>query len=135
MSDAPLQQMLEGLTRLGLPRRYLLYVGTIEPRKNLLPLLRAYADLPALLRERWPLVLAGRWGWNARDVADYLHDACLLDIVDVTRSPDRADDARILATPTLIRLTPKPERRVTGDLADAERVLAALDLTDDSRGR
>lgn len=62
------------LARLGLPRQYLLYVGTIEPRKNLLPLMHAYCDLPAALRERWPLLLVGRWGWNAQGVADYLHD-------------------------------------------------------------
>jgi alpha-1,3-rhamnosyl/mannosyltransferase len=74
LEPLPAQQVSEGLRRLGLPRRYLLYVGTIEPRKNLLPLLRAYCDLPASLRERWPLLLVGRWGWNARDVADYLHE-------------------------------------------------------------
>jgi len=40
----------------GLPERYLLYLGTLEPRKNLTTLLRAYARL----RRRgldWPLVL------------------------------------------------------------------------------
>jgi alpha-1,3-rhamnosyl/mannosyltransferase len=62
------------LVRLGLPPRYLLYLGTIEPRKNLLPLLRAYCDLPGQLREQWPLLLVGGWGWNARPVADYLRE-------------------------------------------------------------
>ena len=70
-----------------------------------------------------------------RIIADYLDDAASLDVVDVTRSPERAEEARILATPTLVRQTPQPERRVTGDLADADRVLDALDLTDDSSGR
>src|SRR5262245_26157361 len=70
-----------------------------------------------------------------RIIADHLDDACLLEVVDVTRSPDRAEAARILATPTLVRLLPKPERRVTGDLADADRVLVALELNDDSPGR
>lgn len=53
------------LKRLGLPPAYLLHVGTLEPRKNLETLLRAYAGLPAALRSRWPLLLVGRWGWNA----------------------------------------------------------------------
>jgi alpha-1,3-rhamnosyl/mannosyltransferase len=61
------------LRRLGLPPRYLLCLGTIEPRKNVLTLLRAYCALPAALRERWPLVLAGAWGWNTEAVADYFH--------------------------------------------------------------
>lgn len=57
---------------LGLPPRYLLSVGTIEPRKNILMLLETYCSLPESLRSRWPLLLVGSWGWNAREVADYL---------------------------------------------------------------
>jgi alpha-1,3-rhamnosyl/mannosyltransferase len=65
------------LHRLGLPPRYLLYVGTIEPRKNLLLLLKAYCALPEEMRVRWPLLLVGRWGWNAAAEADYLQrEAC-----------------------------------------------------------
>ncbi|HYT89262.1 MAG TPA: glycosyltransferase family 1 protein [Gemmataceae bacterium] len=74
---APLgrEQVDTTLRRLGLPPRYLLHVGTIEPRKNLLMLLRAYCALPAHLRERWPLLLAGGWGWNAQPIFDYWHAA------------------------------------------------------------
>jgi alpha-1,3-rhamnosyl/mannosyltransferase len=61
------------LRDLQLPPRYLLYLGTIEPRKNLLALLRAYCSLPERLRSRWPLLLVGNWGWNTLPVADYLH--------------------------------------------------------------
>jgi alpha-1,3-rhamnosyl/mannosyltransferase len=57
---------------LDLPRRYLLYVGTIEPRKNIPTLLRAYCSLPDGIRSDWPLVLVGSWGWNSGGVADYL---------------------------------------------------------------
>lgn len=49
--------------RKGLPDRFLLFVGTLEPRKNLPMLLRAYAQLPAPQRQRVPLVLAGARGW------------------------------------------------------------------------
>ena len=51
--------------RLGLPARYLLAVGTIEPRKNIGTLLRAFCDLPADARAACPLVLAGGWGWKS----------------------------------------------------------------------
>jgi alpha-1,3-rhamnosyl/mannosyltransferase len=51
--------------RLDLPPRYLLYVGTVEPRKNLTTLLRAYCDLPSELRAACPLVLGGSWGWKS----------------------------------------------------------------------
>ncbi len=46
--------------------------------------------------------------------------------VDVLDSPELADAERILTTPTLIRESPIPRRRVTGDLSDVQRVLSAL---------
>ena len=58
--------------RLNLPPRYLLFVGTIEPRKNVLTLLKAYCDLPAAIRQTCPLVLAGGWGWKSDAVAEFL---------------------------------------------------------------
>jgi glycosyltransferase involved in cell wall biosynthesis len=48
--------------RLSLPRRFFLHVGTIEPRKNIDNLIRAYAAaLPAI--GGTDLVLVGRQGW------------------------------------------------------------------------
>lgn len=46
------------------PGNYLLCVGTLEPRKNLPTLFAAYAGLPAALRQRYPLVVAGMRGWD-----------------------------------------------------------------------
>ena len=51
-----------------LPERYLLAVGSLEPRKNLLRLLEAYHALDSALRARYPLVLAGFEGWNNRAI-------------------------------------------------------------------
>lgn len=48
---------------LGLPERYLLTVGTIEPRKNHLNLFAALDHLPSA--SALPLVVAGRVGWSA----------------------------------------------------------------------
>jgi len=48
----------------GLPDRYLLHLGTLEPRKNLAMLLDAYAKLSPSLRRRCPLILAGSAGWG-----------------------------------------------------------------------
>jgi glycosyltransferase involved in cell wall biosynthesis len=48
--------------RFGLPPRFLLYVGTIEPRKNLDVLLAALSRLKGQGREV-PLVVAGKLGW------------------------------------------------------------------------
>lgn len=49
-------------------------------------------------------------------------------VVDVTRAAERAEEARILTTPTLVREAPAPARRVTGDLGDEERLWVLLGL-------
>ncbi|RME42396.1 MAG: glycosyltransferase family 1 protein, partial [Chloroflexi bacterium] len=54
--------------RIRLPERYLLFVGTIEPRKNLGTLLRAYHKLRQDYDVDIPLVLAGAPGWLANDI-------------------------------------------------------------------
>jgi glycosyltransferase involved in cell wall biosynthesis len=54
--------------RLRLPERFVLFVGTIEPRKNLETLLEAWAQLAA----RPPLVIAGGWGWRYESVRERL---------------------------------------------------------------
>lgn len=46
-----------------LPERYFLFVGTFEPRKNIVGLLEAYAALLTQLPDAPPLVLAGGRGW------------------------------------------------------------------------
>jgi len=52
------------LARHGLQAgRYLLVVATLEPRKNLARLVRAYAALSAALKARYPLVIVGARGW------------------------------------------------------------------------
>lgn len=51
---------------------YLLVVATLEPRKNLLQMLIAYARLSAELRVRHPLVLVGTPGWLNEDLERHL---------------------------------------------------------------
>lgn len=51
------------LDRYQLKQPYLLYVGTIEPRKNLLTLIRAYDELLRTTEHRPQLALCGGKGW------------------------------------------------------------------------
>ena len=51
-----------------------------------------------------------------------------LEIIDVLEEPERAEDARILATPTLIKQLPPPLRRIIGDLSDKDKVLFGLEV-------
>jgi len=50
-----------------LDKPYILFVSTIEPRKNLPRLLDAYEGLPASVREEYDLVIAGPRGWSSEN--------------------------------------------------------------------
>lgn len=63
----------------GLPERFWLYLGTIEPRKNLVTLIEAYARLPK--SERLPLVLAGGKGWLTEAIFEAIEQHNLSDAI------------------------------------------------------
>ena len=70
------EQLVPQLAAFGLhPGGYLLCVGTLEPRKNLQLVLRAYERLPAALRASYPLVLAGMASWQSQQLAAPLQRA------------------------------------------------------------
>ncbi|MEI7665077.1 MAG: circadian clock KaiB family protein [Synechococcaceae cyanobacterium ELA263] len=51
-----------------------------------------------------------------------------LNVVDIRSNPAALVQDHVLAVPVLIRRWPEPLRHIVGDLANAERVRAALDL-------
>lgn len=51
-----------------------------------------------------------------------------LEVVDVLERPEIAESERILTTPTLVKESPLPLRRLVGDLSDTEKVLLGLNL-------
>lgn len=68
--------------RSGWPDRFLLSVGTLEPRKNYLMLIEAYAVYRQLAASPLPLLIAGGRGWHydaifdrvsALDLAQHIH--------------------------------------------------------------
>lgn len=67
VSSLPAPATRESLVRLGVDRPYFLFVGTLEPRKNLRRLLQAYAALPDGVRRRALLVIVGGRGWGGVD--------------------------------------------------------------------
>lgn len=89
--------------RLGLPADFVLFVGTLEPRKNLVRLLEAFAQLP----EAPPLVIAGRKGWLYQEVFDTVARLGLqsrmrfLDFVDDDDLPALYNLARVFVYPSL----------------------------------
>ena len=51
-----------------------------------------------------------------------------LEVIDVRKNPQMAEDDKILAIPTLIKKLPPPVKKIIGDLSDKEKLLLDLDL-------
>ena len=64
----------------------------------------------------------------SRLVAEVLRDQCEVIIIDALEQPELAEADRVLATPTLIKASPPPARRIIGDLSDAQKVIQGLGL-------
>jgi circadian clock protein KaiB len=66
---------------------------------------------------------------NMRRICEeHLEGAYDLEIVDVYEHPEATRELQVIATPTLVKVLPKPLRRIIGDLSDRERVLAGLNI-------
>ena len=70
------QEVASVLHKYGLKyKRFSLFVGTIEPRKNLGTLIEAYGNLPEKIRTLYPLVVVGSYGWKNRHIIEKLSQA------------------------------------------------------------
>ena len=57
-----------------------------------------------------------------------LKDQYNVEIIDVLEQPQRAEDEKIMVTPTLIKQLPPPLQRIIGDMSNTEKVLLGLDI-------
>jgi glycosyltransferase involved in cell wall biosynthesis len=53
-----------------LPDRFVLFLGALEPRKNVARLIEAYSALPDILQRQFSLVIAGSKGWLSETIRD-----------------------------------------------------------------
>jgi Glycosyltransferase len=92
----------------GIYKPYVLFLGTIEPRKNVYRLIRAYEQY----REEYPdsstqLIIAGKEGWNSDDVikakyeSEFQDDIILLGYVSREDLPTLYSGADLFVYPSL----------------------------------
>ena len=60
----PEKEINETLTRLNIFKPFFLFLGSIQPRKNLLKMIQAHSTLPNHLATQFPLVIAGKVAWD-----------------------------------------------------------------------
>jgi circadian clock protein KaiB len=87
-----------------MPYQFRLYVTGSTPRS-----IRAIRNVLALLEE-------------------HIKDQYDLEIVDIYQDPRLARDGQVVAAPTLVREAPLPVRRLVGDMSDAARVSACIEI-------
>lgn len=59
---------------------------------------------------------------------EHLSNRYSIEVIDLTKQPQLAQNDQIVALPTLVRKLPEPIKRVIGDLSNLERVLVGMDL-------
>lgn len=55
------------LNKFHLPKKFVLFTGTLHPKKNLPALVNAFLKLPLDLQKEYPLVVVGREGWSTEE--------------------------------------------------------------------
>jgi len=99
--------LFDSLEQFGINRPYFLFVGTLEPRKNLIRLLTAYSRLSESLKDQAMLVIAGGKGWGGIEINDTVADLSLekhvriLGYVDDSTLATLYANALFLAMPSL----------------------------------
>lgn len=71
-SRKPVLEVTKIREKYNLPNKYLLFVSSLEPRKNVAGIIRAYEALNPKLQEEYGLVLAGGKGWLNDDILAYI---------------------------------------------------------------
>jgi circadian clock protein KaiB len=66
---------------------------------------------------------------NIRKLCEkYLDGRYELEVIDISRHPERAKQNQLVAAPTLVKELPLPPRRFIGDMSTTERLIVGLEL-------
>ncbi len=94
-------------SRYKLPKHFALFLGTLEPRKNIVALIEGVKEYREMTGDDLHLVLAGKWGWRSRtikkrlykrDVKSWVH---LVGYVEKENLPALIRSAQVLTWPSI----------------------------------
>jgi circadian clock protein KaiB len=64
---------------------------------------------------------------------DHLASQYEVQVIDICQQPELAREAQIIATPTLVKTSPAPMRKLVGNLSSQREVLKGLGIRDEKR--
>lgn len=99
--DPPKEAIEAVRDRYALARPFVMFVGTVEPRKNLDVLMDAFDALPADVRREHELVVAGPLGWASEATRSRLAAVRYLGYIPEQELPALTAGATVLAYPSL----------------------------------
>lgn len=102
--DSSPEQQATARRAYDLPDEFVLFVGSMEPRKNLVRLAEAHGQLPESLQASFPLVVVGSPGWHNDEIREVLRRSRhvrLVGYVSRTLLPSVYACATLFAFPTL----------------------------------
>ena len=79
-----------------LPEKYILHVGTLQPRKNIIRLIKAFESLPPKYKS-WHLVFAGKSGWLTEEIDQKMKTSKIASRLIRTGYVDEADVPALMA--------------------------------------
>jgi len=95
-------RLIEVKEKYDLPFKFILYLGTVEPRKNIVGIIRAYDELQRKAIEageteiqKYSLVLAGEKGWLSSEIFEEIEKSSFRDKIMLPGFIDDADKAYI----------------------------------------
>jgi glycosyltransferase involved in cell wall biosynthesis len=78
-------------SKYNLPDNFLLFIGTIEPRKNISSLIRAFEEAGKSLPEKYFLIIAGSPGWKNQEVLKLIQNSPARDLIRIIGYIDDKD--------------------------------------------
>jgi glycosyltransferase involved in cell wall biosynthesis len=68
LKELSMTTVSKDLQEFGVNKKYILFVGTLQPRKNIVSLIKAFSLLPQELKDSHQLVIIGKKGWLYEDI-------------------------------------------------------------------
>src|SRR4029453_2086837 len=99
--DPPADAVESVRRRYALQKPFVLFIGTVEPRKNLDTLLDAFTGLSASIRDEHDLVIAGPLGWASEDTRRRLASTRYLGYIPEADLAPLTAAASVFAYPSL----------------------------------
>lgn len=102
-----MEQAHSDLKNFGITKKFILFVGTLQPRKNISRLIEAFSILPQTLQKEYQLIIVGKKGWLYEDILNapkkygVEKDTLFLDYVKDHDLPQFYRNAEVFVLPSL----------------------------------